>query len=308
MSRCFCIRKSLWRLWKRVGPTLIVLLLLPSLTSCGGNQTGTPESAEQHELAKYQELVRSDPNNLQYRSALANLLLQTRAYPEAIEQYRKVLEAQKDDIGALIGLGMAYKEQGDRANARQYFNQAVEVAGKSEYARLDRRLELVHYYLGTMWWDEQRWAQAEEEFNKALEISRTNSDIYYQLGLAQQKQDKLDQAIESYTRALAMTPNFVEAYQAMSEVYSWQGKQGEELYAQGMAALFQGDNNKAIRQLKAATEKAPQLANAWWGLGYAFEKKGDAAGAREYYAQALSVEPRHALAMQSMTRLKGAER
>jgi len=276
--------------------------------SCGDKQPSMPETAEQHELAKYQDLVRNDPNNLQYRSALANLYLQTGSYSQAIEQYRKVLESQTEDVGALIGLGMAYKEQGDVAPAREYFNKAVEVAGRSEYARLDRRLELVHYYLGTMYSDERQWASAEEEFSKALEVSRTNSDIYYQLGRAQQNQDKLDLALESYTRALAMAPDFVEAYQGLSEVYSMQGKQAEKQYALGMAALFQGDVNGAIRQLTAATEKAPQFANAWWGLGYAFEKKGDAASAGKYYSQALSVEPRHALSMQSMARLKGAER
>ena len=54
--------------------------------------------------------------------------------------------------------------------------------------------------------------EAIEAYNKALAIKPDYAEAYYNMGIALQDQGKLEEAIEAYNKALAIKPDYAEAY------------------------------------------------------------------------------------------------
>ncbi len=289
--------------WVLIGAALLAVMVSGFLVYYALDDESQPTPAE-YELDRYEEMVRQEPDNLTLRIGLANLYLQNDRYQEATGQYQQILLLEEDHLGALIGLGLAYMQQGDNGEARAHFNRVVELTAGAEFAALDRRLEMVHFFLGSMYLEEGQTASAIDEFRQALAINEGNADTFHRLATALHDQGELTEAIEAYSRAVSLAPDFIEAYQGLAEAYEEEGRQGERLYAVGMVALFQDDLNEAIQQLTEATEMMPDLANAWWGLGYAWERKGAIDQALSGYVQTLELDPGHILANQGLNRLR----
>ena len=54
--------------------------------------------------------------------------------------------------------------------------------------------------------------EAIEAYNKALAIKPDYAEAYYNMGVALKEQGKLEEAIEAYNKALAIKPDYAEAY------------------------------------------------------------------------------------------------
>ena len=71
-----------------------------------------------------------------------------------------------------------------------------------------------------------------------------------------------------------------------------------------MVALLSGRYQQAIPELEVAVVAGPDAANAFWGLGSAYEKLGETDKAETSYQQALAVNPDHFLARAAAGRLE----
>ncbi len=128
-------------------------------------------------------------------------------------------------------------------------------------------------------------------------------DGYYQLGRYYQGQNRLDQAIDAYRKALALDRNFVDAHNALGAAYAEQGRLDEAVtefkivvaalpvasYAWnnlGYAYLLQGKPADAIVALDRATAFDLTNQRAWNNLGTALARRGDAAAANDKFARA----------------------
>ncbi|MDC3129214.1 tetratricopeptide repeat protein [Paracoccaceae bacterium] len=69
--------------------------------------------------------------------------------------------------------------------------------------------------------------EAIESFNKALYIKPDYVEAHNNLGNALQDQGKLEEAIEAYSKAISIKPDYVEAYYNMGVVFKDQGKLDE---------------------------------------------------------------------------------
>jgi len=133
--------------------------------------------------------------------------------------------------------------------------------------------------------------------------SAERPDGYYQLGRFYQGQNRVDQAIDAYRKALALNPNFVDAHNALGALYAAQGRLDEAIaeftivvaalpmtsYAWnnlGYAYLLQGKSADAIAALERATAFDLTNQRAWNNLGTALAQRGDSAAASEKFARA----------------------
>ena len=139
----------------------------------------------------------------------------------------------------------------------------------------------------------------------ALSLSSVGErpDGYYQLGRYYQGQNRLDQAIEAYRKALTLDRNFVDAHNALGAVYAAQGRLDEAViefeivvatlpvtsYAWnnlGYAYLLQGKSGDAVAAFERATAFDLTNQRAWNNLGTALAQRGDSVAAKEKFARA----------------------
>lgn len=263
------------------------------------------DSVLQRDEQQLEEAVLEDPNDPDLRVALAEVYLHERKFDEAIEQYNEALKADEDRQDALLGLGLAYREKGDRDQALSVFTKLIEVAEGGEYADVDRGLEAVYYFVGEIYLQRDEPAKAIEQLQAALAIEPTDADALYLLGNALRAQGEYDGAVAVYAVATSLVPDFLEAYEGMAAAADEVGDASTATYARAMIRLFSGDAESAVRDLAQVTAQSPENAAAYFGLGYGYEQLGQPEKALAAYRQAVEVDPSQYAARSGLARLGG---
>ncbi len=293
---------------KRAPKILLTLLAIVSVSFISyyvwDNYFRPSPSLLDRTIAHMETLIRANPNDPKLRTAVADVYLANGMSKEAIIQYKETLKVIEDHKGALLGLGSAYMALGDDDVAIDYLNRVVELSRDSKMARLDKCLETAYYYLGQIYVGRGQPDQAIEQLGNAIALAPTDADALYLLGRAYQEKGAHNEAIEHYVRAVTLVPDFKEAYQGMTQCYQALGDEAVADYPRGMVALLSGKYQKAIQQLEAAVGIKSDIANAFWGLGAAYERSGQTEAARIAYQQALVVHPDHILAKAGVGRLE----
>ena len=125
--------------------------------------------------------------------------------------------------------------------------------------------------------------EAIEAYNKALAIKPDYAEAYNNMGIALQEQGKLEEAIEAYNKALAIKPDYAEAY-----------------YNMGIALKEQGKLEEAIEAYNKALAIKPDYAEAYNNMGNALKEQGKLEEAIEAYNKALAIKPDYAEAYNNM--------
>ena len=117
-------------------------------------------------------------------------------------------------------------------------------------------------------------AAAEAEFQKAVSINPGFVEGRYNLGLALERQEKLDEAERAFETVLFMRP-------------------GDALASQHLAALARegGDPEEARKLYESAVAADPENAAAWLGLARLHREANDPGAALSAAEEALAVEP-----------------
>ncbi|WP_081987123.1 LytR C-terminal domain-containing protein [Methylotenera sp. G11] len=145
---------------------------------------------------------------------------------------------------------------------------------------------------------------------KSTAVTRSSGDkpeAMYQLGRYYQGQNRFDEAINAYMKALNADAGFVEARNGLGVVYSRQGKYREAIEAfrlaikqapkaahlysnMGYAYYLQGQYAESVKALQQATALDPNNQRALNNLGQAYAKAGNTTQAALAFSEAISVE------------------
>ncbi len=141
----------------------------------------------------YNQLLRSEPNNVDALLGLAAIATQQGDTEQASRNYLRVLEVEPRNALAQAGLiGM--------------FDRADPLAAESRLKQLIARDPSAHLYftLGNVYADQNRWPDAQQAYFQAHHLQSGNPDYAYNLavGLEHVGQPKL--ALENYRRALQL--------------------------------------------------------------------------------------------------------
>src|SRR5712691_2460677 len=168
--------------------------------------------------------------------------------------------------------------------------------------------------LGVLTWNQaQIWHDSEKLWSHAAAIDHTSPVGQYSLGLALARQGKLTEAVEHYTTALRVKPDYAEAHNNVGTALADQGKLAEAIdhYRQalqskpdsaqahtswGLALARQGKMEEAIGHYRQALQSKPNYAEAHNNVGAALADQGKLAEAIDHYRQALQSKPDFALA------------
>jgi tetratricopeptide (TPR) repeat protein len=135
--------------------------------------------------------------------------------------------------------------------------------------------------------NEQEAAMLEEEIWDAWLVSGSATvDTLMQRGLAYQEQDDLQGARDAFDRAIAILPDYAEAWNRRAVLFFNDGKYDE-----------------AIADLESAVSREPRHFGAWIGLAMIFESVDRPDAALKAYEKALEIHPLAQAAVQGKKRL-----
>lgn len=255
------------------------------------------------EIARGQEMVRNDPSNTATRMALANLYLRKSAWSDAAAQYSEVLKAEEKNTSALGGLGIALFRQNKLKESQAAFEQVISLTPDDTPAYRTPAMATVFYFLGKIYASQNDPVKAEAQLAHSLSINKGDADTIFALGDAVAQQNRYQEAIGLYETAIAYVPDFAEAYAALAKTYAAAGMPAEASYAAAMGDYCKGNYDSAISRLQAVVQAKPDLAEAYYGLGASYDKKGTSAKAIEAYQKTLELQPDYEAARVSMIRL-----
>ena len=163
--------------------------------------------------------------------------------------------------------------------------------------------------LGILTWRQtQIWHNSERLWNHALALDQKSSFAHNNLGLALAKRRAFAEAINEFRKAVEIDPAFVEAHTNLG-IFLAQGGSPEEAVSHLRQALTidptfasaqntlgnilanAGESDKAIEHFRRALQSNPKSAMTYYNLGRVLAKRGDLDEAIEYYQKALVLNP-----------------
>ena len=155
------------------------------------------------------------------------------------------------------------------------------------------------------------WKNTETLFRHALLVTKDNYGAYHALGMALDREGRLDEAIEEYHATLLAKSNYVLAYNnlgvdlAKQDHVAEAGKQFETAlrldptYADphnnlGTILEKQGRFEEALQQFQEAVRLKPDFADAHYNLGVALGRKGMSEAAAQEFQRVIELKPAYA--------------
>ncbi|MDP6909259.1 MAG: tetratricopeptide repeat protein [Flavobacteriales bacterium] len=225
-------------------------------------------------LHKANDLQPENPEPL-YRLAQFELYLQH--HQKSINYANDMLRLDARDDRPYVIKGLCFKELKDTTRAIQNYLEAVSENPDNYDAYVE---------LGVLHWG-RKDPLAEQFFKSALDINPSGIDALYALGMFYQNADKLNDALETYTRILAIDSTFRSAHFNMGYIQY----QYLQLYKE---ALVNFDN---------AVKIDPNYYQAIYMRGLCYEARGDVEKAKREYGHAIQVNPDYKKAADGLKRL-----
>jgi len=161
-----------------------------------------PESGQARDREK-----RRDVAEHLFQEALE--LEQVGAGLEAIETYRRVLEADPAFAGALVNLGTLFFGAGDLEKAREYYQEAI--AADPAYA-------LAHFNLGNLFDESGDRSAALAQYQTALDLHPRYADAHYNIALLYEATGQLLLAVRHWKTYLKLDPQSPWANEARRQL------------------------------------------------------------------------------------------
>lgn len=203
---------------------------------------------------------------------------------EAEALYRQALAEDPQNIDALHFLGVVALQRGDPAQAVVLISQALARNPANPpacnnlglaLAAQGRRREAVSAWLDALALHPQ-FADAAHNLRENLRVLQPDpaSDAHFSQGNVDKDQGRLEEAIASYQKAVALAPAFAAAHVNLGGALAQQGRHAE-----------------ACLSFRKALVLEPELPGAWFNLGICAYQIGDHASARTALARYLKVQP-----------------
>jgi 4-amino-4-deoxy-L-arabinose transferase-like glycosyltransferase len=140
---------------------------------------------------------------------LATALQENGRLDDAIVHYRRALTIRADYAPALNNLGTVLMAKGDTAGAVAAFRESARLQPNSAQAR--DLLAAAQYDLGTSYLSDGNYQRAEAALRETLRLRPDDARAHNNLGIALASTGRLSEAIDHWTRALAIDPGFADA-------------------------------------------------------------------------------------------------
>ena len=149
------------------------------------------------------------PQLAEGHTCLGNVYFSTGQYDEAVEQFRRSLDLDRNSDETLRLLAAAYQKQGKASAAEEAYRQAVSL--RPNYWN-------VYNAFGTFYFNQARYADAEVMFQKAIKLAPMNFRGYSNLGAIYLLLGRYGEAVNVLKRSSSLRPSF-ESYGNLGAAY-----------------------------------------------------------------------------------------
>ena len=208
------------------------------------------------------DLVAENPRDLNAGLLLGRIAIDARAFQDAEQLLRKVVEIAPRFILAWHDLSTALKEQGKDVEATEALALALE---------LEPTNALTYYYYAAALASAGQTKQASGAYRRAIEIDAKLAGAYVGLGHVLKTLGDQEGGIEAYRQAIVLRPNHGEIYFSLSNLKTFRFSESE---IENMVALI---NKESL--------SAESIVHLAFSLGKAFEDNKDYDQAFQYYNQ-----------------------
>jgi tetratricopeptide (TPR) repeat protein len=216
---------------------------------------------------------------------------------------RRALEVDPGNPDVVYEVGSVLQQLGRPADALPFFQRHLDMVD-------DDQQTLVQ--IGKCYTDLNRLDEAEAALRSAL-AAGDDAVGYYNLGIVLEQRGRVDDAEQSYRRAVELGPGLARARNNLAGLLAQRGRLEDaaallteairldpsmpDAFTNLSAVLLQqGRYADAARQARLAIEMDPRLADAHGNLGVALAQLGDTQQAIQQFDEALRLNPQHASA------------
>lgn len=178
-----------------------------------------------------------------------------------------------------------------------YHLQAPSIVGGDKGIAMDlanevNKLDVLQGYLvfGQIFISQKKYNEAEQEYQKAIEIDPSETDSYYYLNFLYQKQEKYSKAKEILLEMLNIKPGEFEVYYQLGKTVLLSNENLSEGITYFEKYLEQEENNR-------------NLAFAHWRIGEIYEKLNNKVSAKNEYTIALKLDAANKEAKKALKKL-----
>jgi tetratricopeptide (TPR) repeat protein len=206
--------------------------------------TATPPA----QSAAAQESNETPMTQRQVAEMRAEILMARKDYSEAALAYQRLLERDPNNAEILNKVGIAYQQLGQDQLAERFYKKALRADKKSTHALNN---------LGTIEYSRQRFGKAIKYYKRAVAAGGDDlAPIYSNLGYAYCGVKQFPQAIEAFSKALALDPNVFEPKGTVGTVVQHRSAMdpGALYFMVAKSYARTGDAERTARYLKLARD------------------------------------------------------
>jgi Flp pilus assembly protein TadD len=218
-------------------------------------------------IDELRKAVQLDGSNAKFHMSLGSALHQTGDANKAALEFRAALKSAPEDPQAHVLLGMALRDQDETDEALSHLQKALDLDPKNgpayfELGVLYNRQSAQLAEHGQAKQAEAKQAEAQESFGKAVQYAPNESRYWYAYGEIYRVQQRSDDALKAYRKAVALEPPYPKAVSKLGGMLV-EKKQYDEAEPYLIQAIRKDDKNPA---------------NYWYlGKAYAAKKRNRAA-------------------------------
>ncbi len=186
----------------------------------------------------------------------------TGLYEQAEADYKRAIEVQPNNGEAHRLLGLAYEKNAQLNDALAELRKATQV--EPDNARY-------HRDLGTFFTHRGRYADALTEFQKMAALAQNLPDSHYVLGIGLENLKRFAEAERELRTAIRLEDSS-RSENALAAVF-----------------LLTGKNQEAASSYRQAIALGPVTVRLWLGLGFAYSREGNSAGANDAFRHGLEL-------------------
>lgn len=228
------------------------------------------------------------PSDVQWGYYLAHVYRLQGDSPKAASYFERTLKARPDDVAALVWLGNVYLDQGRAGEAETLFSRAL--------AR-DSRVAAAWIGLGRISLAARDFSKAIEQLESALAIDASATSVHYLLASAYRGAGQVARA-DAHLRQRGPgqvgppDPLMQQVADLLHSPVIYEGR--------GDRAIARGDFSRAVIELRAGLELAPENLAIRQKLATALSLSGDVQGAVRQLQEILQRDPAFASAHYSV--------